>query len=144
MSVKQISIFLENKPGTLNELTDILASNKLDIRALSLSETEGFGILRIIVDDVVETCSVLKDAGYVCKITPVVIAMIPDETGGLNKVLSILKDANVNVRYMYASLGGKGLHRALMIFKVDNETLAETSLREAGISLIEQTDVDTI
>ena len=79
-----------------------------------------------------------------CKITPVVIAMIPDETGGLNRVLSILKDANVNVRYMYASLGGKGLHRALMIFKVDNETLAETSLREAGISLIEQTDVDTI
>ncbi|MGN0241099.1 MAG: ACT domain-containing protein [Candidatus Weimeria sp.] len=144
MSVKQISIFLENKPGTLNELTDILAGNNIDIRALSLSETEGFGILRIIVDDVVETCSVLKNSGYVCKITPVVIAMIPDETGGLNRVLSILKDANVNVRYMYASLGGKGLHRALMIFKVDNETIAETSLREAGISLIEQTDVDTI
>lgn len=144
MSVKQISVFLENKPGTLNEMTKVLADHSLDIRALSLSETEGFGIVRIIVDDVVATDSVLHDAGYVSKLTPVVIALIPDTAGGLNKVLTILRDAGVNVRYMYASLGGKGLHRAMMIFRVDNEQRAETALTENGILLIQQEDVSGI
>lgn len=141
MSVKQISVFLENRPGTLNEMTKVLADHSLDIRALSLSETEGFGIVRIIVDDVVTTDSVLHDAGYVSKLTPVVIALIPDTTGGLNKVLTVLRDAGVNVRYMYASLGGKGLHRAMMIFRVDDEQKAERALTENGIHLIQQEDV---
>ena len=106
MSVKQISIFVENRPGAMNEMTKVLAENNIDMRALSLAETEGFGIVRIIVDDAYEATTVLKDAGYINKLTPVVIVSIPDETGGLYKVLQILTDAEINVDYMYAILGG--------------------------------------
>ncbi|MGI6118344.1 MAG: ACT domain-containing protein [Bilifractor sp.] len=142
MSVKQISIFVENKPGTMNEMTQILADHDIDMRALSLSETEGFGIIRIIVPDVVETTSVLKEAGYVCKLTPVVIAEIPDEAGGLNKLLTIFKENHINVEYMYATLGGNKFKGALMIFRVDDDRRAERALREKGIQLIGQEDIE--
>lgn len=140
MSVKQVSIFVENKPGTMHDMTQILADHDIDIRALSLSETEGFGIVRVIVDDVVETTTILKQEGYICKLTPVVIAEIPDEPGGLNKVLTIFHDNAINVEYMYATLGG-GTKRALMIFRVDDDRKAERELREQGIQLIQQEDI---
>ena len=102
MSVKQISIFVENRPGAMHEMTNVLAENKIDMRALSLAETEGFGIVRIIVDDAYEATTVLKEAGYINKLTPVVVVAIPDEAGGLNRVLQIFTDNNINVDYLYA------------------------------------------
>ena len=87
MSVKQISIFMENKPGALLAMTTVLAENRIDMRAFTLAETSDFGIVRIIVDDVYEATTVLKEAGYVHTLTPVVVIAIPDEPGGLNKVL---------------------------------------------------------
>jgi hypothetical protein len=140
MSVKQISIFVENKPGTMHDMTQVLADHSIDIRALSLTETEGFGIVRIIVDDVVETTTVLKQEGYVCRLTPVVVAEIPDEPGGLNRVLTIFHENQINVEYMYATLGG-GAKRALMIFRVDDDKRAERELREKHIQLIDQSDI---
>ena len=107
MSVKQLSVFLENRPGALYGMTGILSQNKIDMRALSVAETRDFGILRIIVDDPYKTATVLKDAGYVYNITPVLGVAIPDVPGGLNKVLQVLTDARINVEYMYAFLGGK-------------------------------------
>ena len=89
MAVKQVSIFVENKPGRMYEMTKVLADNNIDMGALSLSETEGFGIVRIIVDDVYDTATILKDAGYINKINHVVVVSIPDEPGGLSKVLGI-------------------------------------------------------
>ena len=71
MSVKQLSVFLENRPGALYGMTGILSQNKIDMRALSVAETRDFGILRLIVDDPYKTATVLKDAGYVYNITPV-------------------------------------------------------------------------
>ncbi len=89
-------------------MTGVLAQNKIDMRALSVAETRDFGIVRIIVDDVVQDATtVLKDAGYVHTITPVLGVAIPDVPGGLNKVLQVLTDARINVEYMYAFLGGK-------------------------------------
>ena len=116
MSVKQLSVFLENRPGALYGMTGILSQNKIDMRALSVAETRDFGILRIIVDDPYKTATVLKDAGYVYNITPVLGVAIPDVPGGLNKVLQVLTDARINVEYMYAFLGGK-TEAAYMIFR---------------------------
>ena len=144
MSVKQISIFVENRPGGMNEMTQVLADNNIDMRALSLAETEGFGIVRIIVDDAYEATTVLKDAGYVNKLTPVVVVSIPDETGGLNKVLQLLTDAEINVDYMYAILGGKSVNEAYMIFKVDDHKKAEKVLRAKGIKIVEQEEISRL
>ena len=106
MSIKQLSVFLENKPGTLRAMTDVLSQNGIDMRALSLAETKDFGIVRIIVDDVYKTTTALKDAGFVHTVTPVLGVAIPDEPGGLAQVLGVLDDAGVNAEYMYAFLGG--------------------------------------
>ena len=96
MSIKQLSVFLENKPGTLKAMTDVLSRNSIDMRALSLAETKDFGIVRIIVDDVYKTTTALKDAGFVHTVTPVLGVAIPDEPGGLAQVLGVLSEAQVN------------------------------------------------
>ena len=105
MSIKQISVFLENKPGMLHAMTDVLARHEVDMRAFTLAETSDFGIARVIVDDVHKTSEVLKEAGYVHSINDVLCVVIPDEPGGLNRVLQVLAAAQVNVEYMYVFLG---------------------------------------
>ena len=136
MSIKQISIFVENKPGALYGLTGVLAQNKVDLRALSLAETSEFGIVRIIVNDVYKATTVLKDAGYVHSITPVVGVAIPD--GGLNRVLQVLSNAKINVEYMYAFLGGKQANSAYMIFRVQDVDAAEQALAQRDIKVLDQ------
>jgi len=114
------------------------------MRALSLSETEGFGIVRIIVDDVYDTATILKDAGYINKINHVVVVSIPDEPGGLSKVLGILNDEGINIDYMYAILGGKAANEALMVFRVDDYKKAEIELRKKGVKILTQEDINAI
>ena len=141
MSIKQISIFVENKPGALYGLTGVLAQNKVDLRALSLAETSEFGIVRIIVNDVYKATTVLKDAGYVHSITPVVGVAIPDVPGGLNRVLQVLSNAKINVEYMYAFLGGADADHAYMIFRVQDGEAATAALTSHGIRLVDQDEV---
>ena len=138
MAIKQISVFLENKPGTLKEMTKVLADGGVDMNALSLAETKDFGIVRIIVDDVYGTVNVLREAGFVCSMTPVVGVMIPDVVGGLDHVLEVLSNADINLEYMYASLGGKKHDDAYMIMRVENCEKAEKALRAAGIYVLNQ------
>ena len=136
MSIKQLSVFMENRPGTLLTLTGILAAHDIDMRALSIVETEDFGIARIIVDDVYETATILKDEGYVSSITPVIGVYIPNVPGGMNRVLTLLADANVNIEYMYAFLS-RDVNHACMILRVeDNESLSQ-SLIASGVSLLD-------
>ena len=144
MSIKQISVFLENKPGALYGMTGVLARNNVDMRALSLAETKDFGIVRIIVDNVYNATTVLKDAGYIHSVTPVVGVAIPDTPGGLNKVLQVLTDARVNVEYMYAFLGGKDVDHAYMIFRVANENAATAALAAEGIRVVEQEEIEAL
>lgn len=141
MSIMQISVFLENRPGTLLEMTGVLARNRIDMRALSLAETKDFGIVRLIVDDAYECANVLKEAGFVHNITPVVGVMIPDSPGGLNQVLEVLSEARVNVEYMYAFLGGKSVDHAYMIFRVENQQEAVAALNAKGIEVVDQEDI---
>ena len=144
MSIKQISVFLENKPGALYGMTGVLARNNVDMRALSLAETKDFGIVRIIVNNVYDATTVLKDAGYIHSVTPVVGVAIPDTPGGLNKVLQVLTDARVNVEYMYAFLGGKDVDHAYMIFRVANENAATAALANEGIKVVEQEEIESL
>ncbi|MBR1702054.1 MAG: ACT domain-containing protein [Lachnospiraceae bacterium] len=144
MSVKQISIFLENKPGKMCEMTEVLAANKINMRALSLAETEGFGIVRIIVDDVYEATTVLKDAGYINKLTSVVIVELPDVPGGLNQILKVFAQAQINLDYMYALSSETSKKNAYMVFRVDDHRAAETALAKAGIRVVTQEEIASL
>lgn len=141
MSIKQISVFVENKPGAMNAMTGVLAEHGVDMRALSLAETKDFGIVRIIVDNVFTAATVLKDAGYVHTVTPVVGVMIPDSPGGLNRVLQVLAEAGANVEYMYAFLGGKNSDHAYMIFRVEDAAATSAALVAKGLRTVEQEDI---
>ena len=100
MSVMQISVFLENKPGTLKKMTSVLAANKIDMRATSLAETKDFGIARLVVDDALAAVNTLKENNFVASLTPVLAIEIPDEMGGLDKLLTVFDEAKVNIEYM--------------------------------------------
>ena len=144
MSIKQISVFLENKPGKLNEMTALLAANNIDMRALSLAETKDFGIARMIVDDVFAAANVLRDGNFIANFSPVLAFAIPDETGGLNKLLGAFTEAKVNVEYMYAFLGGKTTKHAYMIFRVADTKTAEAALVAKGLTPLTQEDIAEI
>ena len=114
------------------------------MRALSLAETKDFGIVRLIVDDLYKATTLLKDAGYVHSLTPVVGVAIPDVPGGLNRVLQVLTDARVNVEYMYAFLGGKDVDHAYMIFRVADDKAAEAALAARGIQTLTQEQIGAL
>lgn len=135
MTVKQISIFVENKPGKLAELTEYLNQSRIDMRALSIAEAQDFGIVRIIVDDAYKTSCVLKEAGYVASITPVVAIEMPDEPGSLFCILKILGDGGVNLEYMYAFLTRKQ-STAYMVLRVEDNEKAIEILSKNGIHTI--------
>lgn len=143
MTVKQISIFVENKPGQLRELTKLLEKNKIDIRALSIAETEDFGVLRIIVDDSYKTVCVLKEADYICSVTKVLAVEIPDRPGALVKVLDILGDSGINLEYTYAFITRKK-NSAYMIFRVADNQKAIEVLNKNGVKPICQEELSEL
>ena len=138
MSVNQISVFLENKPGTLNNMTNVLANHNINIRALSLADTNDFGIVRMLVNNVYEAANVLKDENFIARFTPVLVYAISDEAGSLNKILQSFTEADVNIEYMYAFAGKE---RAYMIFKVTDVKKAETLLSAKGLKSLTQEQI---
>ena len=144
MSVKQISVFLENRPGCLREMTKALADAKIDLRGLSLAETSDFGIVRLIVDDVLGTATVLKSARFVASLTDVLAVEVPNIPGGLDRVLAVIDGAGVNVEYMYAILGNKKSDTAYMIFRVNDNEKASAALKEAGVKIMEAEELSSL
>ena len=144
MCIKQISVFLENKPGTLQSLCEALAAARIDMRALSLAEAGDFGIARIIVDKLYDGVQALKDAGFVCTVAPVVGAAIPDTPGGMGKVLSTLSNTGNHIDYMYAFLGGMDAGQACMIFKTADADRASAALIANGIKVLDQEDIESL
>lgn len=141
MNIKQISVFLENRPGAMIALTDALAENKIDMRALSLAEAGDFGIVRIIVNNVNITSDILKEEGFVFTVTSVVGVKIPNEPGGLKKVLWVLEKSKINVEYMYAFLGSSSPENAYLIFKVQDDIAAAEALNKEDIHTLDQEEV---
>ena len=132
MSIKQLSVFLENRPGKLFELTKLLAERNIDMRALSIAETTDFGIARIIVDDADKAAQVLQEGQFIAQFSDVLAFAVPDEPGGLHNLLSEFNAAQVNIEYMYAFLGGEP-GRAYMIFRVSDTAASEAALTTRGL-----------
>lgn len=139
MSVKQISIFIENKKGKLAEATRYIADHSVNLRALSIADTQDFGILRIICEDPAKAEAVLKDGGFITTTTDVLAAAISDEPGSLATILDVLSEADVIVEYTYAFLSAKT--GAYMIFRVDDNQNAAAALAAAGIKTANQDDL---
>ena len=143
MTVKQISAFLENKPGALAAFAKILQSSGIDLRALSRAETEDFGIVRVIVDDAYKTVQILKEEGYVCSVTPVLAVVFEDKPGALVNVLNLLGDNGINLEYSYAFLA-KRANSACMIFRVADNEAAIKVLTANGLKPICQDDLESM
>lgn len=141
MTLNQISVFVENKPGKLQVLTEILAKHNINMRALSLAEASEFGIVRIIVNDVAAATAVLTQEGFIHTVSKVLGVAIPDEPGGLNRVLCLLSETGVNIEYMYAFLGSKDATKAYMIFHVQDAANAASALALKGIDCVSQNDL---
>ena len=124
MLVKQVSAFIENKAGRLNEIADTLAASNIDISALSLADTTDYGIVRMIVSDPEKAVLSLGESGVVCKITETLAIAIDDVPGGFAKALHVLTDNGTEIKYMYACIGHT-TGKALMIVSVDDPQKAE-------------------
>jgi len=135
MKVEQISIFLENKPGALEEVTRVLKDADINIRALSLADTSDFGILRLIVNDTDAAEKALLSDGFTVRRTPVVAVEVPDRPGGLHGILEILLKKGINVEYTYAFVERSG-ENALIIFRLDRTDEAIDVLLENGIAVL--------
>jgi hypothetical protein len=140
VKVEQISIFLENKSGRLAEITEILAKNGINIRALSLADTADFGILRLIVDDIEKTARLLKEGGFTVGKNEVIAVVLPDRPGGLASILSALQGKNVNVEYMYAFVQ-RSEGNAVLIFRFDEIEKAIDTLQKAGFKILKREEV---
>ncbi len=140
MAIKQLTVFVQNRKGTIVSVTDVLAKNNINIRALSIAETEDFGILRLIVNDENAAEKVLEEQGYLIKVIDVVGVKIGDEPGKLTAALDVLDKAGINVEYLYAFMARTEKH-AYVVFRVENNADAEKTLVEAGFKLISETDI---
>lgn len=140
MKVEQISVFLENKSGRLAEVAGVLAKAGVNIRALSLADTTDFGILRLIVNDTEKAKKVLKENGFTVGKTEVLAVEVPDRPGGLANILNAMRDAGINVEYMYAFVQRSG-GNAIIIFRFDELDKAIEALQKAGIKILKGEDV---
>ena len=143
MAIRQLTVFVENKQGTIVSVTDILAKNNVNIRALSIAETEDFGILRLIVNDEKTAVKTLEEDGRLLKITEVVGVKIGDAPGKLTEALRVLDNANVNVEYLYAFMARTEKH-AYVVLRVENNEMAETALEDNGFHIITDADVSKL
>ena len=140
MAIKQLTVFVQNRKGTIVSVTDILAKNNINIRALSIAETEDFGILRLIVSDNDTACKTLTEEGYLIKTTDVVGVKIGDEPGRLSKALKVLDEAKINMEYLYAFMARTEKH-AYVVLRVADNAAAEAALEAAGFHMITDADV---
>ncbi len=140
MSLKQLTVFVENKQGALAAITQSLAEHNVNLRALSIADTQDFGILRLIVNDNDTAVKTLRDEGYVLKITDVVGVKIGDAPGKLSKALKVLDDNHINMEYLYAFMARTEKH-AYVVLRVEDNDSAEKALEAEDFHLITDADV---
>ena len=132
--MKQISIFIENVKGKLAAVTNLLAENNVDLRALAIADSTDYGILRIVADDAEKAKKVLDENSYLAKVTDVLAVKTEDKPGSLAKIITALASADISVEYAYAFTSSEpGI--ALMVFRVDNNEKAVKALVKAGIGV---------
>jgi hypothetical protein len=129
-TLKQISVFVENKPGRLAEVTDVLYRNRINLRAFTIAEAGDFGIIRMVVDQTDKAFETLKNSGYTVAQTEVLAVEVEDEPGGLYRIAKALGDENVNIEYVYAFAFERD--RALIILKPNDVKKAVEILEREG------------
>ncbi len=140
MSIKQISVFLENRKGALEEFTELLGKEGVDLVALSIADTTDFGILRAIVSDNDKTLALVREKGYTANLTDVLAVAVPDTPGGLATALRLLREGDISIEYLYSFVRRIGKD-AIIIFRVDKAEEASAMLKEKGIRLLEQDEI---
>ena len=143
MAIQQLTVFVENKQGSLVSITDTLAQHNINLRALSIAETQEFGILRLIVNDETAAEKVLSEAGYLIKITEVVGVKIGDAPGKLTAALKVLDENKINMEYLYAFMARTEKH-AYVVIRVEDNAAAEKALTEAGFHMISDADINKL
>ena len=140
-NVKQISVFVDNKPGQAAGAMRLIKESGVNLRALSLADTADFGIIRLIANDTEKTVDILKAASYAVNVTEVLAISIPDTPGQLSRVLDVLGQENVNVEYMYSFLGTSD--RAVsFVIRVDDNVQASEVLNRCGIIQLTENDIE--
>ena len=140
MQIRQISIFLENRPGQLSQICRALADADVNIATLSLADTSDFGIVRMIVDDHEKARNVLLDGGHAVKVSQVVAVCVPDRPGGMAEVMSVLDAAQANIEYSYAFSFHRG-EKAVLVFRFSDNEKAEAALAKAGYTTLAESEV---
>ena len=143
MAIKQLTVFVENRKGTMVSVTDILSQNNINIRALSIAETQNFGILRLIVNDNETAVKALEEKDYMIKAIDVVGVKIGDAPGKLTAALDVLDKADINVEYLYAFMTRTEKH-AYVVLRVEDNAAAESVLEKAGFHLITDADISKL
>ncbi len=141
MKLHQLSIFSENRPGHMIGPCRLLAGEGIDIRALSLADTQRYGILRMIVSDWERARAILQRAGAVVNVAEVVAVEVPDRPGGLTGVLELFEGTEINIEYMYAFPFVRG-EKAVLIFRFDQPDAAIARLRENGVAVLDSGTLD--
>jgi len=140
MQIRQISIFLENKPGQLSQICRNLAEADINIATLSLADTTDFGIVRMIVSDHEKANNVLTAQGHVVHVSEVVAVCVPDRPGGMAEVMATLDKAGVDIEYSYAFAFHRG-EKAVLVFRFDKNDAAARALSEAGFITLNEREV---
>lgn len=140
MTTQQLSIFMENKPGQLVQVTEALAEANIDIRAMSLADTKDFGIVRMIVSDCEKAQTVMREKGFMSTITKVMCIALHDQPGGLEAVTKCLAEADVNIDYLYACITIIGKN-AYIVLHVDDEKKACEILERTGIHMVSEEEL---
>jgi hypothetical protein len=135
MAIKQLSVFVENKKGSLADICKSLSNAGVDMMAMSLADTQDFGILRVIVDDVDKALSIMRESDCIATVTDVVGVVIPNVPGGMSLILDILRRADINIEYLYAFVGTNGKD-ARVVLRVADNAGAEKVLSDSGIIII--------
>ncbi len=141
MKITQISVFLENRKGRLYDVCSLLGANGVNIRALTIAETESFGVLRIVVDKCDAAVKLLRDNGFVANFTDVVAIEVPDDPGGLAAALKIFADNDVNIEYMYGFVE-KHSDKALLVFRFEDTDFAQQILARHSISIVTRQEIE--
>ncbi|MFY9380843.1 MAG: ACT domain-containing protein [Eubacteriales bacterium] len=132
--IKQVSIFLENRAGRVAEITEMLAGMGINLDAISIADTESYGILRIIVENPEQTCDFLRKRGVTATLTDVLDVNVRHEPGGLARILKIFADNSITIEYIYTSMSTKDGYASIII-RVEHPEEAEELLRAAGYTL---------
>ncbi len=143
MFIKQISVFMENRPGRLAEITKVLSDNGIDMRAINIADTTDYGILRMIVNDEVKAEKVLRENNMTASVTDVIAISIPDTVGAFSTVINLLKDKDISIEYIYSFIGEKS-SKAVIVIKTNKLDESLEVLRDNGVVVLTKEEVNNL